>query len=110
MWKVKVTVVKTFSPEDVFGHELIYPKTGKPLKKCGIFDEGDVFTIDSVMQQPEGFCGWAWRDLYKDIAVLFLGGNFAMGEGIQYTSCTDGKKPVCFKLERLDDEPVTSGF
>ncbi|UCH05886.1 MAG: TIGR04076 family protein [Candidatus Thorarchaeota archaeon] len=107
-WKVKVTVMKTFSPEDVFGHELHLP-SGQKINKCSLFNEGDEFIIDSVMQQPEGFCGWAWRDLYKDIAVLFFGGNFAMGPGIQYTSCTDGKKPVCFKLERLE-ETVTSGY
>ena len=107
-WKVKVTVMKTFSPEDVFGHELHLP-SGQKISKCSLFNEGDEFIIDSVMQQPEGFCGWAWRDLYKDIAVLFFGGNFAMGPGIQYTSCTDGKKPVCFKLERLE-ETVSSGY
>jgi uncharacterized repeat protein (TIGR04076 family) len=110
MWKVKVTVIKTFSPEDVFGHELFFPPTGQKIKKCGLFNEGDEFIIDSVMQQPDGFCGWAWRDIYKDLSVLFFGGNFAMGPGIQYTSCSDGKKPVCFKLERLDDNPVTSGY
>jgi uncharacterized repeat protein (TIGR04076 family) len=107
-WKVKITVMKTFSPEDVFGHELKLP-SGQKINKCGLFNEGDEFIIESVMQQPEGFCGWAWRDLYKDLSVLFFGGNFAMGEGIQYTSCTDGKKPVCFKLERMD-ETVSSGY
>ncbi len=102
-----MTVIKRFSPEDVLGHELFLPSTGQKIKKCGLFNEGDEFIVDSVMQQPENFCGWAWRDIYKDFSVLFFGGNFAMGPGIQYTSCSDGTKPVCFKLERLDDEPVT---
>ncbi|MHA1904920.1 MAG: TIGR04076 family protein [Candidatus Thorarchaeota archaeon] len=108
MWKVKVTVIKVFSPEDVFGNEITLP-SGKRIDKCSFYEEGDEFIIDSVMQMPEGFCGWAWRDLYKDISVLFFGGNFAMGPGLQYTSCSDGKKPVCFKLERLE-ERVSSGY
>ena len=54
---------------------------------------------------PEGFCGWAWRDLYKDLAVISKGGDFDpwVNKGEMYTACTDGIRPVSFKLERLDD-------
>ncbi|MHA1187160.1 MAG: TIGR04076 family protein [Candidatus Heimdallarchaeota archaeon] len=52
---------------------------------------------------PEGFCMWAWRDLYKDLSVLFFGGNFWRKEkGTIHSSCTDGRKPVVFKLERIE--------
>lgn len=51
---------------------------------------------------PEGFCGWAWRDIHKDLSVLYFDGNFYdHEEGVQHVSCSDGRKPVCFKLERV---------
>jgi uncharacterized repeat protein (TIGR04076 family) len=54
---------------------------------------------------PDGFCGWAWRDLYKDLSVMVMGGNFDpwVEKGLIYTSCSDGIRPVSFKLERLED-------
>ena len=106
MSPVKITVIKRFSSEDVFGAE---NQPNDQFAICSMFKEGDEFLVDDIETMPNGFCGWAWRDIYRDIAVLFFGGHFAMGAGIQYTSCTDGKKPVCFKLERLE-ETVTSGY
>jgi uncharacterized repeat protein (TIGR04076 family) len=105
MWKVKVTVIKTFIPEDVFGHELSLP-TGERIHKCEYFKEGQEFVVDTVMKMPEGFCTWAWYDLYKDISVLSFGGGSTMGPGLQFTACSDGKRPVCFRLERLDERAV----
>ncbi len=101
MSRVKITVIKKFSPIDVFGHE-IYTTSGKKVTTCGTFDEGQEFIVDHISKMPEGFCGWAWRDIYKDLSVLYFDGNFhGPEEGVQYTSCSDGSKPVCFKLERI---------
>ena len=96
MSKVKVRVIKRFSTTDVLGHVLTLP-SGEVLDKCKYFKEGQEMIIDRLTM-PENFCPWAWRDLYKDLSVLYFGGNFLIGPGIQYTSCSDGKKPVCFKL------------
>ena len=54
---------------------------------------------------PEGFCSWAWRDLYKDLAVLRFGGSFEswVEPPYMYTACSDGVRPVSFKLEALQD-------
>ena len=60
--------------------------------------------VNHIEKMPVGFCGWAWRDIYKDLSVLYFGGNFnGHEEGVQHTSCSDGRKPVCFRLERLKE-------
>lgn len=105
MSKVKITVIKKFSPIDVFGHE-IYSSAGKKITECRAFDLGQEFFVDSINNMPEGFCSWAWRDIYKDLSVLCFNGNFSNEyhkEGTQHTSCSDGRKPVCFELERISD-------
>ena len=47
----------------------------------------------------------AWVDIYRDVAILTMKGNFAEGElaGIKYSACSDGLKPVVFKLERIEE-------
>ena len=105
MTKVKITVIKKFSPIDVFGHE-VYSTSGTKIVKCGAFEEGQEFIVEHIEKMPEGFCGWAWRDIYKDLSVLNFGGNFWpnwMNPGEMFTCCTDGVRPVTFKLERLEE-------
>jgi len=103
-YPVKITVVKRFSAEDVFGpdHD-IRQVNGELVTKCN-FEEGREFIVEDVESFPEGFCMWAWRDIYKDLSVLFFGGNFNRPyKGKIYVSCSDGRKPVVFKLERIED-------
>ncbi|RJS89401.1 TIGR04076 family protein [Candidatus Bathyarchaeota archaeon] len=52
---------------------------------------------------PEGFCSWAWDDISKVVNVLRFGGNFPWfeEEGISINCCTDGLRPVIFKIERI---------
>ena len=105
MTRVKIEVVKRFGPEDVFGlsHD-IRTLSGNLITKCHLFEEGDEFMVTSIDVMPEGFCGWAWRDIYKDLSVLFFDGNFYRPEkGVAYVSCTDGRKPVVFKLTRMEE-------
>ena len=105
MTKVKIEVVKRFSPEDVFGPDHNqHTLSGNPIAKCHKLVEGDEFIVDNIEVIPEGFCGWAWRDIYKDLSVLFFDGNFYRPEkGAAYVSCTDGRKPVVFKLTRIEE-------
>jgi uncharacterized repeat protein (TIGR04076 family) len=44
---------------------------------------------------PEGFCGWAWADIQKLVYGMARG-----GQKVFVTCCTDGYRPVVFKLER----------
>jgi uncharacterized repeat protein (TIGR04076 family) len=49
------------------------------------------------------FCSWAWADIQRDVVHLALGGDFPWikEKGIGISCCTDGLRPVIFKLERL---------
>ena len=69
-----------------------------------LFNTSTAFMLARA-QMPEGFCSWAWRDLYKDLAVLRHGGNFEqwVEPPYMYTSRSDGIRPVSFKLEILKD-------
>ncbi len=104
--RVKISVLKCVDPSIIFNGDIpIRPGTGKPYTKCPQFREGQEFIVNIDDRRPEGFCWWAWRDIYKDILVLAYGGNFDEGwieKGTQITGCTDGVRPVSFKLERLD--------
>ena len=102
MSKVKITVIKRFSPEEVLGHTYKNP-AGKILKKCPL-QVGQEWIIDSGAM-PEDFCTGAWLDLSRWIHVLRFGGTFKdfWEEGVSYNACTDGLRPVCFKLERIED-------
>lgn len=102
MTKIKVTVLKNLNPKEVFGKEIYYPD-GKVVQTCSAFKEGDEFLIEN-MNKPEKFCGWAWRDIYKDLSVLAFGGDFSWTEpGEAITCCTDGMRPVVFKLARVEE-------
>jgi len=86
--RVKITVQKCVDPAIIFD--------GK---------EGQSWIVEKNMLMPDGFCGWAWRDLYKDLSVMVMGGDFDpwVEKGVMYTACTDGIRPVSFKLVRLED-------
>ncbi|MHA2085828.1 MAG: TIGR04076 family protein [Candidatus Thorarchaeota archaeon] len=52
---------------------------------------------------PEDFCSWAWEDLRMNRYLLGFGGDIPDTEdGVVFVSCSDGKRPVVFKLERID--------
>jgi len=55
------------------------------------------------MAMPPSFCSWAWADIQRDVAHLAIGGDFPWikQRGIMITCCTDGLRPVVFKLERI---------
>ncbi|MHA2374076.1 MAG: TIGR04076 family protein, partial [Candidatus Thorarchaeota archaeon] len=60
MTKLKISVIRTFSPKDVFGHEYKTP-TGEVAQKC-FLNEGQSWIIERD-RMPEDFCSWAWEDL-----------------------------------------------
>ena len=104
MARVKITVLKTLDPKIIFGENVpLYPKTGRPYQVCSRFKEGQEFVVEEGGEMPAGFCTWAWNDLFRDVTVLRFGGNFPWmaEEGKAITCCTDGVRPVSFRLERL---------
>ncbi|MFX0209500.1 MAG: TIGR04076 family protein [Candidatus Hodarchaeota archaeon] len=100
MTTIKISVIKRIFPIEFFGYKMKTP-SGKEISACQRFEDKQEF-YSTDLEKPEGFCEWAWHDLYKDLLVLLFGGEHSWTEpGVMYTSCTDGKRPVCFKLERI---------
>jgi uncharacterized repeat protein (TIGR04076 family) len=101
--QVKIAVLKTIHPKIVLGDPVpVNPMTGTEYESCPKFTEGQEFLVEQCGEMPEGFCAWAWRDLYKDLSVLQYGGNFPwVHDGEMITCCTDGIRPVSFKLTRI---------
>jgi len=98
----KITVLKTLFHEDLAQE---YRRPDVHAGPCPFFNVGDEFVVDYLVQRPDGFaCDWAWDDLHKILMVLMLKGDYAtrMKNPDNFVACcTDGIKPVVFKVERL---------
>jgi len=100
----KITVLKT-----CLNSELAKEFCQNEVSTCPLFKEGQEFI--SGLEKPEGFCDWAWNDMLRFVTVLLSGGNFKedlfqgwmKDENTMITCCTDGIRPVIFKLERVED-------
>lgn len=98
--KVKITVIKKFSPEEIFGHEMM--REGKPIPLCS-YEVGEEFIVDNHLDRPEKFCGQAWQDLYSTLMIYYNGGDYNYPRsGVTFQPCGDGIRPVIFKIEKLD--------
>ena len=99
MNNVKITVVRRFSKEELFNplpSELEYIPS-----PCRLVEGQEFICRDEGL--PDGFCSWAFNDIFRDIVHLMRGGNYPWvgKEGVTYSSCTDGRKTVVFKLDRI---------
>ncbi len=105
MPKIKITVFKRLDPKVVFGKNVPKRPTGEEIPVCERFQDGQEFIIPIQRSpaMPEGFCSWAWHDIYKDLSVLWFGGEFFGRGNMMWTCCTDGVRPVIFKIERLSE-------
>lgn len=99
--KVKITVLKKLSGEEIFGESL--PLSPKYVLVCDRLDEGGEFMVEESGAMPEGFCPWAWDSIAREVTHLQLNGDFPWYEekGAAITCCTDGIRPVIFKVERM---------
>jgi uncharacterized repeat protein (TIGR04076 family) len=97
-YDVKVTVLKKVQTGEILKE---YGASTVEME-CPVVKEG-VEYISKGGKMPEGFCGWAWADIQRDIAVLAFGGDFPWikKKGTMISCCTDGLRPVIFKLERI---------
>lgn len=90
-YAVKITVLRR-GFEKEFVEQL---KTG-PKGPCTRLSDGQEFTITSIWSPPEKFCDWAWADIRTYVPMV-------LGQGNQIAvCCTDGFRPVFFKLERVE--------
>ena len=100
MAKVKITVLRRMYNKD-FGDE--YCRSEPSI--CDRFTDGQEFVVEGL-DQPAGFCGWAWDDIHKVVLSLRSGANFSAwmkADNTNIACCTDGIRPVVFKIERLVD-------
>jgi len=115
MSKVKVTVIKKSSIREMFGNNLPVGINQDMLtEQCHVFKVGQEFIIDaspnaqpdqSWEKCPAGFCPWAYADIQRDIVHLIFGGSYpwVKEKGVAISCCTDGLRPVVFKIERIQD-------
>ncbi len=99
--KLKITVLKKMDTKEIFGDN---PPFGKNVEACGQFEVGQEFVVGEDGRMPEGFCHWAWNDIYKVVITLMFGGDFPwMNEkGTSISCCTDGFRPVIFEIKRVE--------
>ena len=96
--KIKITVLRRSLNKEFLNDfaEFVW-------EPCERLHEGQEFVAEGV-NMPEGFCSWAWADIQKYVMTLARGGNFrGVKPGVYITCCTDGFRPVFFKLERMED-------
>ena len=98
--QVRITVLKReFYPE--YADE--YLTEGRNVGPCPILKEGDAFVYEGGAVMPEGFCPWAWIDLYRSIsATAGRAENSWYKPNVSIECCTDGIRPVIFRLEALE--------
>ena len=98
---VRITVLKrAFYPELADK----YLSEGRDVGPCPLLMEGHSFIYEGGAEMPEGFCPWAWIDIYSACAVLNAGGfdnQWYAGGNLRVQCCTDGIRPVSFLLEAI---------
>ena len=101
--RVKITVLKKeFYPE--FAEQFL--TDGKTVGPCPLLEEGDTFVFEGNAKMPEGFCPWAWIDIYGSVSAISSGSSFApwnKREGQTIVCCTDGIRPVIFDIQTMED-------
>ena len=102
MPRIKVTVIKKISMREIHG-EVGAGAVDTLPPVCDLFNVGDSFVLDGS-EVPKGFCVGAFVDIWRWAGALLNGASFHwMGkEGTMVACCTDGLRPVVFRLERID--------
>ncbi|GHU86773.1 TIGR04076 family protein [Spirochaetia bacterium] len=104
MKKIKITVLSKMFYADLAE---CYLTEGRDVGPCPILNEGEEYIYNGQAIMPDGFCQWAWIDIYRSISALSAGGTFTpwnKQDNMQILCCIDGVRPVIFKIEALDEE------
>ena len=94
-YAVKITVYRKFDCDELPDYS----------GGCHLLNVGDEFIVQKDGKMPEGFCTWAWNDLYSIFMTLRFGGEFTYcKEGnMMYGACSDGLSPVVFRMQRIEE-------
>jgi len=101
-YPLKITVLKKLSSKEVYGQPL--SEVAEDMSPyCDRLEVGQAFIVEESGAMPSGFFTWAWHDIYLAMTGLRFGGNYPWikKDGVIYSCCSDGARPVFFKLERL---------
>tara|TARA_B100000315_G_C14175126_1_gene406349 strand:+ start:77 stop:427 length:351 start_codon:yes stop_codon:yes gene_type:complete len=101
MDRVKITVVKRLNFNEIHADSNT-ECTPNMDPVCNRFNEGDVFITD-LKALPEGFCPAAFADIFRYVTGLRSGLDYSWvkEKGKVLVCCTDGFRPVVFRLERI---------
>lgn len=103
MKKVKITVLhKEFYPH----YAQAYLTDGKSVGACPLLEVGDVFIYEGSAKMPDGFCPWAWIDIYRSVTAMASGSSckpWNNRDGQTIVCCTDGIRPVVFNIEAIGE-------
>jgi len=99
---VKITVLRCFSPEEVFKKPPVKARYSGP---CDIFEVGQVFHISTTEDptMPDNFCLYAWDAIFRWFVEIRSKADFLQWyeePGVVIVCCPDGLRPVVFKIER----------
>ena len=99
--QARITVIKKAFHKDVIDQYL--PEISDRAEICPVFQEGQTFVVEGPFpSKPEGFCDWAWTDIHKTVALMMMGANLTPGS--EFSCCSDGLRPVTFRIERIPEE------
>jgi len=105
MAKCRITVLKRTLNQDLVDSYLSDSFKASGFGPCDQFKDGQVFLFEGFAM-PAGFCPWAWADIQRDAAAMYIaGGNlpWVNRKGTAIVCCTDGFRPVVFKIERVEE-------
>ena len=103
MPSVRITVVKRLNFDEIHADSDV-GCTPNMDPVCPRFEEGQEFMCEPG-KIPEGFCRGAFVDIFRAIAELQHGVNYPWVKepGQTLVCCTDGFRPVVFRLDRMED-------
>lgn len=81
-----------------------YLTDGQSVGPCPIHEAGQEYIYEGNAVMPDGFCPWAWQDIYTSAHSLHLGASMTPWnnrEGQTIVCCTDGIRPVVFELTAI---------
>lgn len=94
---VKITVMKKLGIKELWGEDA---PASSVENLCPKFQLGEVYTTEGLQMPKDWPCSWAWHDIFKEVLHLALGGEFFVEpKNVVYSCCTDGMRPVFFKIE-----------
>jgi uncharacterized repeat protein (TIGR04076 family) len=105
MSHAKITVIKKALHQDLIDKHVTPEARERGFSVCSVFEEGQEFILTRP-DFPEGFCSWAWADIQRDVMMVMFGNGFpwATPKNTAITCCTDGFRPVTFKVEWIEDD------